>query len=233
MRSSGMHTPKPVVALLVLLLIAVLGIGIQRLPGDWSLTTVSKQVAQPEVTPRLDEGILGIDPSRWELTSPGGVSKGELATHAETQRVQQAKILFEHAVLLQQQGQSSRAVAALEMVITLLPQMPEAYVNLGFSLYDLGEFDAARGAFGRAIELNPAQGNAYYGLAIVYEAQQELELALGAMRSFLHIADAQERYKVRARAAIWEWENMLGRGGSSDASRVSDGVSVPVPGVKN
>ena len=39
-----------------------------------------------------------------------------------------------------------------------------------------------------AMALNPSQANAYYGLALAHEAAGDLDLATGAMRSYLHLA---------------------------------------------
>ena len=201
--------------LLVVVTIVAVGYGIQRLPGDWTLTTEQKgslgavhSSPEPVVTP------VQFDRQGWVL--PRVVSGGESAHHASQQVAAQTQILFEHALLLLQEGRYRQAVKALEMVITLAPWMPEAFVNLGFALYELNEMDAARGAFLRAIELNPGQGNAYYGLATTYEALGELDLALGAMRSYLHVAEGQEHFKAKARSAIWEWESALGRDNVSD-----------------
>ena len=202
-----------------------LGLVIKLLPGEWSLTMVPKGVLNPppRQAPVLPEPI---DRRRWVLPAAASVADG--LHHAATQREAETRILFEHALALLQQGRYQQAVRALELVVTLAPGMPEAFVNLGFALYELDELEAARGGFLRAIELNTAQGNAYYGLAIVYEAQGELELALGAMRSFLHVAAAEDRFRARARAAIWEWEGALGRVQRTDAEQAVGSGSQPV-----
>ena len=61
------------------------------------------------------------------------------------------------------------------------------------------------------MELNPRQANAYYGMALASEAMQDYEMALGAMRTYLHFAPAQDPYRAKARSALWEWEEKLGR----------------------
>ncbi|TXC65209.1 hypothetical protein FSC37_00885 [Piscinibacter aquaticus] len=82
--------------------------------------------------------------------------------------------------------------------------MPEAHANLGFALLGLQQPDAARVAFERAIAFRPAQANAYYGLALAQESLGDLELALGAMRSYLHLGRSEsEDHQRRARAALW------------------------------
>ena len=61
--------------------------------------------------------------------------------------------------------------------------------------------------FEGATDLRPDQANAYYGLALAWEASGDLPMATGAMRSYLHLA-RQERpeHLSRARAALWEWD---------------------------
>jgi hypothetical protein len=38
------------------------------------------------------------------------------------------------------------------------------------------------------------------------------------MRSYLHLSRADDPYRVRARAALWEWEEKLGRHEVKDAA---------------
>ena len=99
----------------------------------------------------------------------------------------------------------------VKRVLVQAPALPEAHVNLGFALLGLGEVAQARRAFDTAIELRPQQANAYYGLALAQESLGDLELALGAMRSYLHLGRGEsEDHQRRARAALWEWEAQLG-----------------------
>jgi tetratricopeptide (TPR) repeat protein len=101
-----------------------------------------------------------------------------------------------------------KAIKAWHDVLKLSPKLPEAHVNMGFSLYELEEYDAAKNFFISAMELNPYQANAYYGLAIAYEKQGDLEAAIGAMRSYIHLASAGDFIR-KARSALWEWEALL------------------------
>lgn len=114
---------------------------------------------------------------------------------------------FAAAVELQR-TRPAEAVAAWQRVLALAPQLPEAHVNLGFALVARQRMAEARQAFERATALRPAQANAYYGLALAHEAQGDLPLAIGAMRSYLHLARAESAEHLRrARAALWEWES--------------------------
>jgi tetratricopeptide (TPR) repeat protein len=109
-------------------------------------------------------------------------------------------------------------------VLELAPRMPEAHVNMGFALLGMGRPQAAADFFRSAIDLRPTQANAYYGLALAAEAQGDLPSALGAMRSYLHLSKGDDPYRTKARSAIWEWEQALGRHGPADAT-----ASAPAP----
>jgi tetratricopeptide (TPR) repeat protein len=134
------------------------------------------------------------------------------APHAdETQR------LFAAAVVMLHAKRYDDAVTALHRVLTYAPNLPEAHVNMGYALLGLQRYGAARDFFEGATALAPQQANAYYGLALVHEAQGDTALATGAMRSYLHLASATERpeHLARARAALWEWEQARPRAASS------------------
>lgn len=114
---------------------------------------------------------------------------------------------FEQAVLMLHARQFEHAATSLHRVLELAPQMPEAHVNMGFAMLGLQRAGAARDFFEGATILKPDQTNAYYGLALANEVLGDAELAIGAMRSYLHLArDESDAHLRRARAALWEWE---------------------------
>jgi Flp pilus assembly protein TadD len=129
------------------------------------------------------------------------------------QQMQQAELRqrFDQAIVMLHAKQYEHAVTALHRVLQLAPKLPEAHVNMGYALLGLERADAARSFFLAAIDLRPAQANAYYGLALTDEMRQDYESALGGMRSYLHLSAADDPHRVKARAALWEWEQKLGR----------------------
>jgi len=131
--------------------------------------------------------------------------------HQQQMREAELKQRFEQAVVMLHAKQYEHAVTALHRVLELAPRLPEAHVNMGFALIGLQQHEAARGFFEAAIDLHPQQANAYYGLALVAEQQQDWEVALGAMRTYLHFAPPSDPHASRARAALWEWQEKLGR----------------------
>lgn len=103
-----------------------------------------------------------------------------------------------------------QAAAELHRVLELAPRLADAHVNMGYAMIGLERHAVARDFFGSAIDLNRNQRNAYYGLALALEGLGDLEGALGAMRSYVHLARGEDPYLRRARAAIWEWEAAAG-----------------------
>jgi tetratricopeptide (TPR) repeat protein len=149
--------------------------------------------------------------------------------HQQQMRQAEVRQRFEQAVVMLHARQYDHAVTALHRVLQLSPRMPEAHVNMGYALLGLQRHDAAAGFFRSAIELQPAQANAYYGLALVAEAQEDYETALGAMRSYLHLGPAnEEKHRTRARAAIWEYEEKLGRDPAAAQARSAQAAASSV-----
>ena len=138
--------------------------------------------------------------------------------HQQQMQQSELRLRFDQAVVMLHARQYEHAVTALSRVIELAPAMPEAHVNMGYAMLGLKRGDAARRSFLSAIELRPELANAYYGLAIAEEQRADLEAALGGMRSYLHLARADAPHRVRARAALWEWEEALGRHPAGAAS---------------
>lgn len=165
--------------------------------------------------PTIDRRVLGLALT-LALVFGGGAWVASLpAPHAaiapdREDTGQALRRLFDQAVVQLHARQYGPAHASLREVLALAPAMPEAHVNLGFALLGLQKAPEARRAFETAIDLRPDQANAYYGLALSHEAAQDLELAIGSMRSYLHLARQEDAaHLARARAALWEWESAL------------------------
>ncbi|MDR2877245.1 MAG: tetratricopeptide repeat protein [Chromatiales bacterium] len=127
-------------------------------------------------------------------------------------RMAQITERFEQAVVMLHAHRYEEAVVALERVIKLSPRLPEAYVNLGYAMLGLERYENARDFFLAATELQPYQGNAYWGLAVALEALDDIDGALGAMRTYIHLTPQDEPRLRRARSALWEWETRRERG---------------------
>ena len=92
---------------------------------------------------------------------------------------------FQQAIALLHAKRYEYAITALDAVLALAPEMPEAYVNMGYAFLGLEEFGPAEGAFQKALELKVDQVNAYYGLAVAYEGQKDVLFVCSDHASFL------------------------------------------------
>ena len=126
--------------------------------------------------------------------------------HASQQKQDEIATRFDQAILMLHAEQYDYAVAALHRVLELAPTLPEAHVNMGFALMGQGHARAAHDFFQSALKLRPNQANAYWGLAVSLEALCDTKGAIGAMRTYLHLAEPDARFVTRARSALWEWE---------------------------
>ena len=164
-------------------------------------------------------GMFGIVIQRWpdsgaqtlvETLEPGTLSERFVSREELDERFQQGVMML-HA------GKYDYAVTAFRRVLELSPEMPEAHVNMGFAQFGQGHHAVARDFFRSAIELRAGQVNAYWGLAISLEALCDIPGAIGAMRTYLHLADEDDRFQRKARSALWEWEAQ--DNGSSDCQK--------------
>ena len=160
-------------------------------------------------------------PTSWSVETPPAAAPPRPApARATDDPVQHA---FGHGVTLLQQGDHAAAAEVFHGLVAERPDLPEAHVNLGFALLGAGRAEAARIAFHNAIDLRPTQVNAYWGLAVTLEALGDLPGAMGAMRSYVHLTDADDPHVRRARSALWEWEEALARQRAAAASAEADG----------
>lgn len=115
---------------------------------------------------------------------------------------------FEQAVKRLRQRQYAEAIEGFREVLRNSPAMPEAYLNMGFAYYELKHYKLAVESFETAIDLRPAQVNAYWGLAVSLEGLCDIAGAIGAMRTYVHLAAPDSAYLKRANAALWEWDQI-------------------------
>jgi cytochrome c oxidase subunit I len=167
---------------------------------------------------------LGTLLAYWPADSGGvvtaqGIAVGKDATGQATQKGKsEIDGLFTQGVALLNSRQYEAAASQLHRVLELAPKMPEAHVNMGFALLGLQRYDMAKTSFENATALKRDQLNAYFGLAVALEGLRDLQGALGAMRSYVHLSKADDPYVRKANAAIWEWEEQLKNSASAAAA---------------
>lgn len=116
--------------------------------------------------------------------------------------------LFDQAVEKLRHRKYQEAIEGFRAVLSHSGPMPEAYINTGFAYYEMQQYELAVEAFQTAIDLRPSQVNAYWGLAVSLEALCDIPGAIGAMRTYVHLAEPGSAYIKRANSALWEWEQL-------------------------
>ncbi len=223
---------------------------------DFEALTVILSVAMVIAMVSLVSNLMAILPtgSSAPYSATGGVEGYSMPAHLRSKTIEKRKVSgpqqafreafrepqselerrvderFQQAIGLLHAKRYDYAITALDAVLELAPELPEAYVNMGYAFIGLEEFGPAQGAFEKAIDLKVDQVNAYYGLAIALEGQEQYETALGAMRTYIHLSEPDDPYLARARSALWEWEAQLGRiKGVKPAPEGEKGASVKTP----
>lgn len=74
------------------------------------------------------------------------------------------------------------AVSYYRQTLEISPDWIEAHINLGVALYQMGQVDAARDSFLRAVRLDPWNGICRYNLGCVLEEQGEIDEAIRHLR---------------------------------------------------
>lgn len=128
--------------------------------------------------------------------------------HAENQQLITQRQKFNDAVTLMQHQHFKQAVTKWHQFLAEYPNVIEGHVNLGYSLIGQSEWKFAKAAFEHALILKDNQANAYYGLALVAEAEGHLSAAIGFMKTFLHL-EHDSNYDLKANAALWDWQEKL------------------------
>lgn len=112
--------------------------------------------------------------------------------------------LYRRAVAARLAGRPGDAVGLLERLARAEPENADIPVQLGFAQIALGDLDAAKAAFGRALSLAPAYADAHLGLAQIALWRGSLaEAATEAQVVLAGRADAEAEAVLRqARAAL-------------------------------
>lgn len=145
----------------------------------------------------------------WENSPLSGKIQPE--KHVERKVKEELERRFRDGVALLQAKHYDQALTAFHRVLQLNPEMPEAYVNAGFSLLGMGQFKAAADFFDSATTLRPNQLNAYYGLGAALQEMGDKYAALQAMETYLHRSSPSDPFRRKAESAVWELREELGK----------------------
>jgi Flp pilus assembly protein TadD len=114
--------------------------------------------------------------------------------------------MFDEASTALSREDFTLAVKRLIKIEEIQPSLPAVSVNLGFAYVGLAQYTDAEHEFQRALRLAPGEPAAYYGLSLVHESRHELDQAVAAMKTFLHLAPQEHQFRRKAESAVWEWE---------------------------
>ncbi|MEW6312912.1 MAG: tetratricopeptide repeat protein [Pseudomonadota bacterium] len=160
---------------------------------------------------------IGVLPEHARRTAQRVDPRRDPAAHADLARRVEIEQRFQQGVMMLHARQYDHAVTALHRVLELDPQLTEAHVNMGYALLGLERFEAARSFFESATALRPMQANAYYGMALAYEGLHDRVAAIGAMRTYVHLARADDPFVAKAKTLLLEWE----RGGKGSVGNAN------------
>lgn len=135
----------------------------------------------------------------------------DLQAHVDQKRTEEIDTRFKQGVVMLHAKQYEHATTAFHRVLQLAPTMPEAHVNMGFAMLGQKRYKEALEFFDGATALNRNQLNAYYGMAEAYEGLGDYRGALESMEAWLHRAQADDPFRRRGEAAVWEWRDRLKR----------------------
>lgn len=143
----------------------------------------------------------------WEAEA----ADGGLTPNAErdAKRWEEIDGLFRSGIALMHAGAHEKAAEAFAAVLARDPGVVEARVNRGFCLMALNDPHEALVEFDLAVARKPEQANAYWGLALVLYELDDVESAVGHMRTFVHLAGADDRFRQEAMSKIAAWEDEL------------------------
>ena len=141
----------------------------------------------------------------WPARTTSDIETSALGPGGNDDQIRQH---FDWAVTRLRTGDYEQAINGFRAVLEQAPGMPEAYLNIGFAQFELEQYRLAQRSFQTAIDLRPAQLNAYWGLAVSLEGLCDIAGAVGAMRTYVHLAEPDDSYLAKANAALWEWEQM-------------------------
>ena len=163
-----------------------------------------------------EKSLVDPESQRLQWLDPQSDPRG----HAQQLQLIEIRERFDQAALMLHAEQYEFAVAALERVLELSPDMPEAHVNMGYALLGLEQYEFAEKYFSRASLLKSEQVNAYYGWALALEGMGEMEGALGAIESYLHLSSGNDNYRNKAKDLRFKLKSKL-RGDRSSSTEDS------------
>jgi len=125
---------------------------------------------------------------------------------------QRAAQLIEEAVALREQGDHRESASRLRFAVRLDPQNPEAFAEMGDTLYRLGDSDRALEAYELALSKSPTMRGALRGSARVHAQRKEYGRAVERLRTILrHNPNDSEVWLNLGDVAVYQGDETLAR----------------------
>ena len=110
---------------------------------------------------------------------------------------EKAAEVYQQGVKYSQAKKYDKAIPAYQKAISLKPDFPEAYNNLGFALRETGKLDEAIVSYKKALEQKPdlAQAHEYLGVAYLKKGDRDSALKHYQILKKLDPKEAQELWE--------------------------------------
>ncbi|WP_206485996.1 tetratricopeptide repeat protein [Thalassotalea sp. G2M2-11] len=194
---------RPFAVLVITLVILLGGVLLSFVPDSWVIGD-NKDYSENATIPSYMQ--VKQRQSTEGQTTNVALAKLDPTEHSQQQQELLNQQQFADAAKLLQIGHFQQAITLLHKVLARHPNLPEAHTNLGFAMLGLGELKKAVKSFNYALTIRAEEANAYYGLALVAEQEGDYDIAMGAMRSYLHLRK-DDTYVAKARAALAYWQS--------------------------
>lgn len=140
--------------------------------GSYKVTASKDKVGTQTLNLNVRQGPN--NPLNFSLSTSSGISSADKEAAAAVQATAGA------AVEAMKAGRHDEAIAKFTEVIAKVPTCVDCYYNIGVAHAAKQQYTEAEAAFKKAIELKPDSGEAYTGLANIYNAQKKFDLAAEA-----------------------------------------------------
>ena len=98
--------------------------------------------------------------------------------------------LAQEAIEAMRAGRDDEAIAKFNEIVAKVPTCSDCFYNLGVAYSKKMQYAEAEAAFQKTIELAPGNGDAYTGLANLYNAQKKFDLAASASAKAAELTSA-------------------------------------------
>jgi tetratricopeptide (TPR) repeat protein len=147
-----------------------LQVGLQS--GGYNVTASKQGVGAQSLKSNVRQGPN--NPLSFTISAAGGMSAADKEAAAATQAAATA------ALDAMKAGRHDEAIAKFNEVIAKIPTCADCYYNIGVAQSQKQDYAGAEASFKKVIELKPDSGEAYTGLANIYNAQKKTDLAVAA-----------------------------------------------------